>query len=76
MESRVNRLEIHFDYLRRDLDEIKTDVKAIVSSVSEIPTRKDLSHWQGQWVAIGLTILATTIGGIIGGLALIASSTH
>lgn len=29
MEARVAKLETHVEYIRRDLDEVRTDVKAI-----------------------------------------------
>mgnify|MGYP000281504653 CR=1 FL=1 len=69
MDQRVTRLETHFEYVRKDLDEIKADQKTIISALSTLPTKRDLA---GYWVAsitVGLAILAITVGGIIGGLA-------
>ncbi len=68
MEERVARLETHFEYVRKDLDEIKTSLKKLDS----LPTKQDLDSWRWQWLATGIAILALTVGGITGGLALIA----
>lgn len=65
MDQRVTRLETHFEYVRKDLDEIKTSLKKL----DDLPTKRDLA---GYWIAsitVGLAILAITVGGIIGGLA-------
>ncbi|MGA0604907.1 hypothetical protein ACO2Q0_02820 [Phenylobacterium sp. VNQ135] len=72
MDSRVTRLEAHMEYVRRDLDEIRGDQKAILAKLVELPTKRDLDTWRWQWLATGLAIVALTVGGITGGLALIA----
>ena len=36
MEARVAKLETHVEYIRRDLDEVRTDVKAIKSRLAYI----------------------------------------
>lgn len=68
MDQRVTRLETHFEYVRKDLDEIKTSLKKL----DDLPTKRDLDSWRWQWLATGIAILALTVGGITGGLALIA----
>lgn len=68
VEERVTRLETHFEYVRRDLDEIKDLLKVLPS----LATKRDLDTWRWQWLATGLAIIALTVGGITGGLALIA----
>lgn len=59
MESRVTRLEVEFEHVRRDLDQMngKLDklgeqLGALAGSTGELPTRTDL------WIMIG------TVGGI------------
>lgn len=73
MEERVTRLEVHMEYVQRDLAEIKSTLAAISERLTELPTKRDLSSWQWQWIATGVAIIALTIGGVTGGLALIAS---
>lgn len=72
MEERVTRLETHFEYVRRDLDDIRGTQSKILDIVIAQPTRSDLNTWRWQWIATGIAIVALTIGGITGGLALIA----
>lgn len=74
MDARVTRLETHMEYVQRDLAEIKGDLKTAVSRLSELPTRSDLRTWQWGWIATGVAIIALTVGGITGGLALIAEA--
>ena len=69
MEERVAKLETHFEYVRKDLDEIKGDQKTIIAALSALPTKRDLTTNILVMVAIGLSVLAITVGGIIGGLA-------
>lgn len=68
MESRLTRLEVEGEQYRRDIAEIKTSLKKL----DDLPTKKDLDSWRWQWLATGIAILALTVGGITGGLALIA----
>lgn len=68
MEARVTRLETHMEYVRRDLDEIKSLLRVL----PELATKRDLETWRWQWLATGIGIVAITVGGITGGLALIA----
>jgi hypothetical protein len=72
MEGRVSRLEAFMEESRADSREIRSDLKAIIGSLGKMPTRSDLDTWRWQWMAIGLAIVALTVGGITGGLALIA----
>lgn len=72
MDSRVTKLETHMEYVRDDLREIKGDLKTVVSRLNELPTKKDLDTWRWQWMGIGIAIVALTVGGITGGLALIS----
>jgi hypothetical protein len=75
MEQRLSRLETHFEYVQRDLAELKADQKAIAGQLSNIdrkldrlPTTDDLWSWKIQWIAIGIGSVALIVGGIIGGL--------
>lgn len=73
MDGRVSRLEAHMEHVRTDMSEIKLDLKATLSKLNELPTKADLNTWRWQWIATGVAIIALTVGGITGGLALIAS---
>lgn len=72
MESRVTRLEVLVDVTRDDLKEIKGDLKTVINRLNDLPTKTDLNTWRWQWMGIGIGIIALTVGGITGGLALIA----
>lgn len=81
MEERVTKLETHFEYVRRDLDDIKSAQRTsadtqtrILDKLNLLPTRTELNTWRWQWVAIAVAIIALTVGGITGGLALIAAN--
>ena len=39
MEARVAKLEVHAEYIRRDLDEMKGDLKEVHSDLSTIKRR-------------------------------------
>lgn len=73
MESRVSRLEVLVDVTREDLRDIKGDLKAVLDRLNQMPTRSDLNTWRWQWIATAIAIIALTVGGITGGLSLIAS---
>ncbi|MCB8879628.1 hypothetical protein ACELLULO517_05230 [Acidisoma cellulosilytica] len=76
MESRLTKLETHFEYVQRDLAEIKADQKTIShqligidKKLDRLPTNDDLWSWKIQWIAIGIGAVALIVGGIIGGLS-------
>lgn len=73
--ERLTRLETHFEYVQRDLGEIKGTLKDMAAVLSGLSTRdeiaslrRDLWAWKWQWTALALAVVAITIGGIIGGL--------
>jgi hypothetical protein len=72
MENRVSKLETHMEYVRRDLDDIRSDLKTVIATINTLPTRADLNTFRWQWVATAVAIIALTVGGIIGGLSWIA----
>jgi hypothetical protein len=69
MESRVTRLETHFEYVRRDLDDIRDSQGKILDIVGNLATKADLWAWKWQWTALAFAMVAIVIGGIIGGLS-------
>lgn len=71
--ERISRLETHFEYIRRDLDELKSDQKKVLDAVRDLPTKSDLWSWKLQWTAICVAAIALIVGGIIGGLSWIRS---
>ncbi|MBB4286168.1 hypothetical protein [Roseospira goensis] len=54
MESRVTRLETEFTYVRRDLDEIRQDVKGIRETMDRVSA--DLAEKPGKGFVIGTVI--------------------
>jgi hypothetical protein len=72
MEGRVSRLEAYMEVTRDDLKDIKASLNSLVGTVSNLPTKGDLNAWRWQWIATAVAIIALTVGGITGGLALIA----
>ncbi|HEV7367808.1 hypothetical protein [Arenibaculum sp.] len=69
METRVARLEVEFERVRKDLDEIKTDLRTLVLNTTALPTKRDLTNNTFAGLGIGLALMALIIGGIIGGLS-------
>lgn len=67
METRVSALETHLGYVREDMEEIRESLKVL----PQLATKRDLDSWRWQWIATGVSIVALTVGGITGGLALI-----
>lgn len=74
-EERVAKLETHFEYIRKDMDEIKSGQKEMLTKLSDLPTRNDLWAWKLQWTGIAVAAIAIIVGGIIGGLSWIKSDT-
>ena len=72
MEGRVSKLEAHMEHLQDDMREVKADLKTAIGYLSVLPQKRDLDTWRWQWLATGIAIVALTVGGITGGLALIA----
>jgi hypothetical protein len=68
--ERLVRLETHFQYIQRDLAEIRHSLRRL----PELPTKADLDSWKWQWAAIALAVIVLAITGIVGGLALINRS--
>lgn len=73
MEERVTRLETHMEYVQRDLASIDGKLDQVNDRLMQLATKSELRTWQWQWIATGVAIIALTVGGITGGLALIAS---
>lgn len=73
METRVTRLETHMEYVRRDLDEVKADLKVILAALPTFATKRDLANFTLAGLGLGFAVMAIVIGGIIGGLAWIGS---
>lgn len=74
MESRVAALETHMEYVKRDLHEIDRKLDLVNDNLGKLATKAELKTWQWQWIATGVGIIALTVGGITGGLALIAQA--
>lgn len=72
MDGRVSKLEAHMEHVREDMRDIKSTLGTISAKLTELPTKSDLDTWRWQWLATGIGIVALTVGGVTGGLALIA----
>ena len=73
MGDRVTRLETHFEYIQRDLGDIKGALSDVGKVLPNLATRRDLWAWLWQWIALGAAIIAIVVGGIIGGLSVLQS---
>mgnify|MGYP006973659723 CR=1 FL=1 len=74
--ERLTKLETHFEYIRRDLDELKDGQTAVMNKLGEIqnqqaglPTKSDLRQWTLQWIAVCIMAVTLVVGGIVGGLS-------
>ena len=45
MNERLTRLEVEFEHVRKDLDDIKGDVKSILTQVADQPTTTNFGPW-------------------------------
>ena len=71
LHGRVSAVETHMEYVRRDLDDIKAelkDVKVALGRLDELPTKRELDADRLQWTAISIGAIALIVTGIIGGL--------
>lgn len=71
MNDRVTRLEVEFEHVRKDLDEIKADQKQILRGLGEIrgeirqrPTTAQFYGMVGTVAVIALTIVLVILGGL------------
>lgn len=60
--ERLAVLETEFQYVRRDLDEIRTDTRDIKVSLAALPSRADLRNWHLQTGTAALAIIAIFVG--------------
>lgn len=72
MDRRVTRLEVQGEHMQRSLASIDGKLDKVNDRLLQLPTKADLRSWQWQWVATGVAIIGLTVGGVTGGLALIA----
>jgi hypothetical protein len=70
MEGRVSKLEAYMTESRADSREIRNDLKAIIATMA---TRRDVTTWKWQWVAVSVALFAVIVGSIIGGLGFLAA---
>ena len=67
LSGRVSKLEAHIDHMFAGIGDVQRKLEVL----NQLPTKRDLDTWQWQWMAIGLAVVALTVGGVVGGLALI-----
>ena len=68
IDGRVSALETHMEYVRRDLGDIKAELKDIKGVLTQLPTKRELNADRLQWTAIGIGAIALIVTGVIGGL--------
>ena len=90
MHGRVSSLGTHMEYVRRDLDDIKVDLKEVkvaLTRLDDLPTkedlndwrfqsRQDLNSWKLQWAGLWVGAVALIVTGIIGGLGWLETRTQ
>jgi hypothetical protein len=81
MEERVIGLEADTEQLQRRNDALAKSLQRLEDTNSHIferldllPTRSDLYTFTWHWAGLALAVVALTVGGIAGGLSLIASA--
>lgn len=57
MESRVTRLEVEFEHIRRDLDDIKSDQKTVIDKLGKLPTTSGLWTMVASVVGISFAVV-------------------
>ncbi|MBB4287564.1 hypothetical protein [Roseospira goensis] len=62
MENRITKLEVEFGYVRRDLDEIKTELKDISHRLARMPTTNGLWGMIATVIGVALTMIGITVG--------------
>lgn len=66
MEERVAKLETHFEYVRRDLDEIRADQKVVLAKLDEVAVGQvqGRAHTAGKVTVIttGIAVVAVILG--------------
>ena len=90
LNGRVSALETHMEYVRRDLDDIKVDLKEVkvaLTRLDDLPTkddlndwrsqsRQDLNSWKLQWAGLWVGAVALIVTGIVGGLGWLETRTQ
>lgn len=65
MESRLTRLEVEFEHVRKDLDDIKVDLKALPSTlhaqIASIQSDNRTTRWSVIATAVAVAALAIAI---------------
>ena len=62
MENRITRLEVEFEHVRKDLDEIKSDTKDILVKVASVPTSDKLFGYTATVAALAVAVIGVFIG--------------
>ena len=60
MNERVTRLEVEFEHVRKDLDEIKADQKAVLARLAQMPTVTGLWGMIATVIGVGIAIAGLT----------------
>lgn len=63
MEQRVTRLEVEFEHVRRDLDQINGKLDRVADRLNELPSKADL-RTNLQWIigtSVGVVALFVTV---------------
>lgn len=65
MESRVTRLEVEFEHVRKDLDEIKTNLKDISLRLARMPTIGGMWGMVATVIGVALSMISMTVAVIV-----------
>ena len=60
-EERITKLETHFEYVRRDLDHIRSDQKSILAKLDGIATELIRKPTAGQFWTMVATVAAVSL---------------
>ena len=56
-ENRITRLEVEFEYVRKDLGEIKSDIEDIGKKLASVPTSNKLFGYTATVAALAVAII-------------------
>lgn len=62
MENRLTRLEVEFEHVRKDLNEIKGDLKQALGVLPTLATKTNLINYTLVSMAIALAVIGIFVG--------------
>jgi|SRR5271170_993670 len=68
-DVRIAILETQVAHIQSALGDLRSDLKDVLSKLSHLPTKQDMTNNLLAIVTAGLAVIVIVVGGIIGGLA-------